>query len=107
MKCDTNTMLKTAAGLAVVAGVVYFTVPTAQAFVLASLPILIVLICPISMLVMMRMMNSKGAEACGTAGEAGKPPKLRERAPAVAMEPAKPALQPGGTSPLRQENSAG
>lgn len=110
MKCDTNTMLKTAAGLAVVAGGLYFTVPAAQAFVLASLPFLVVLVCPISMLIMMRMMNSKGAEACGTGSEAGKPPQLKELLPAVAMEPsseANPALQPRGTSPLRQENSAG
>ncbi len=62
MKCNTNTMLKTAAGLAVMAGVVYLAVPTAQAFVLASAPILIALICPISMLIMMKMMNSNGAE---------------------------------------------
>lgn len=110
MKCDTNTMLKTAAGLAVVAGVIYFTVPAAQAFVLASAPILIALICPISMLIMMKMMNTKGAEGYGTANEAGKPAQLQERAPAVAMEASSeptPAVQPGGNSPSRQVNSAG
>lgn len=110
MKCDTNTMLKTAAGLAAVAGVIYFAVPAAQAFVLASAPILIALICPISMLIMMKMMNSKGAEGCGTVSEASKSAQLQEHAPAVATElPSEPiaVLHLGGNSPLRKLNSAG
>ncbi len=110
MKCDTNTMLKTAAGLAVVAGVIYFTVPAAQAYVMASLPILIVLICPISMLIMMKMMRSNGADARDAPGKSNGPSPSDARAPDAALEPARagdPALRPDGTSAWRQEHSTG
>ena len=60
MKCDTNTMLKTAAGLAIALAVAYLTVPAAHAFILAGTPILVALICPVSMLFMMKAMHSKG-----------------------------------------------
>ncbi len=107
MKCDANTMLKTAAGLAAVAGIIYFTVPAAQAFLAASAPVLIALICPISMLIMMRMMNSNSADG---RGEAGNPPRSRESAPEAASEPpreARPVLPPGAAAPLRHRTSAG
>jgi hypothetical protein len=109
MKCNTNTMLKTAAALAVVAGLVYFTVPAAQALVLASAPILIALICPISMLFMMKMMNSNSAPVSSPAGEDGKTLQSQETAAATVIEPtraANPVLLPGSNSPLRQENPA-
>lgn len=109
MKCDTNTMLKTAAGLAVAAGVVYFTVPAAQAFVLASAPLLVALICPISMLIMMKMMNSNGAEARGAAGKSNDASPADAGAPDAAMEPAREAslvLQPSGASPSYRAGSA-
>ncbi len=105
MKCNTNTMLKTAAGLALVAGVVYFTVPAAQAFVLASAPLLVALICPISMLFMMKMMNSNGAEA----GKSKDASPSHSGAPEAVMEPARqasPVPQPSGAMRLHQEGSA-
>lgn len=110
MKCDTNTMLKTAAGLAIVAGIVYFTVPAAQAFVLASAPLLVALICPISMLFMMRMMNSSSANARDAAGGASKAPQADAGAPGVINESPRAThsdLQPVGPAPLPQQGNAG
>ena len=57
MKCDTKTMLKTAAALSLALAVAYFTLPAARAFILASAPILLALICPVAMLLMMGNMN--------------------------------------------------
>ncbi len=57
MKCDLKTMLKTAGVLGLALAVIYFTVPAAQAFIVASAPILVALICPVSMLFMMKAMN--------------------------------------------------
>jgi len=57
MKCDSKMMLKTAAGMGIVLAVAYFTLPAAQTFILASAPILLVLICPVAMLLMMASMN--------------------------------------------------
>lgn len=57
MKCDSKMMLKIAGGLGVALGVAYFTLPAAQALILASAPILLVLICPVAMLLMMKTMN--------------------------------------------------
>ena len=107
MKCETNTMLKTAAGLATVAGIIYLTVPAAQDFLVASAPVLIALVCPISMLIMMKMMNSNNADA---RGEAGTPTQSRESAPEAGSEPlreAGPVLPSGAAAPLRQGTSAG
>ena len=60
MKCDTNIVLKTAAGLVIALAVAYLAVPAAHAFILASAPVLVALICPVSMLFMMKAMHSKG-----------------------------------------------
>lgn len=57
MKCDSKMMLKIAGGLGVALGVAYFTLPAAQALILASAPILLALICPVAMLLMMKTMN--------------------------------------------------
>lgn len=57
MKCDSKMMLKTAAGLGIALAVAYFTLPAAQALILASAPVLLVLICPVTMLLMMRSMQ--------------------------------------------------
>lgn len=99
MKC-TNTMLKTAAAMAVVAGVVYFTVPGAQALVLASAPILIALICPISMLFMMKMMNSKSTEARDPAGEEVNALRSQETVAPVAIEPPRATMPGRGAASL-------
>ena len=57
MKCDAKMMLKTAAWLGVALAVAYFTLPAARAFILASAPFLLALICPVAMLLMMGNMN--------------------------------------------------
>lgn len=70
MKCDSKMMLKIAGGLGVALGVAYFTLPAAQALILASAPILLVLICPVAMLLMMKTMNGS------TKDEGAKPKKI-------------------------------
>lgn len=79
MNCSTNTMLKVAAGLGLTLGAAYFAFPAAQTMILASVPYLLLLICPISMGVMMLMMKGTGesksnGNACATAGVSHKPP---------------------------------
>ena len=73
MNCNTNTMLKVAAGLGVILGAAYFTLPAAQSLILAYGPLLLALICPISMGVMMLMMNrsSGGKSNEGASASAG------------------------------------
>lgn len=70
MKCDSKMMLKIAGGLGVALGVAYFTLPAAQALILASAPILLALICPVAMLLMMKTMNGS------TKDEGAKPDKI-------------------------------
>jgi hypothetical protein len=81
MKCDVKTMLKVLLGVSVALGLAYLALPTFRAFILASAPVLLVLICPISMLVMMLVMgaNQRGGEA-----------KSDEANPACAARDAKP-----------------
>lgn len=57
MKCDSKMMVKIAAGLGVALAVAYFALPAAHAFILASAPLLVALICPVAMLFMMKGMN--------------------------------------------------
>jgi hypothetical protein len=86
MKCNLKVMLSVAAAMAAAAGFAYLTFEEARAAILASLPILAVLLCPISMLVMMKMMHSGGgADQCST-----DPAKPRSPAPESA-NPAKEA----------------
>jgi len=59
MTCNSRTMLTVGLALGLAGALAYFTIPAAQAFILASAPILVALICPISMLVMMFMMKAK------------------------------------------------
>lgn len=70
MKCDSKMMLKIAGGLGVALGVAYFTLPAAQALILASAPILLALICPVAMLLMMKTMNGSSRD------EGAKPAKI-------------------------------
>lgn len=58
MNCNSKTMLKTAAALGISTAVAYFTLPAAHAFILASAPLLVVLICPVAMIIMMMSMNT-------------------------------------------------
>lgn len=59
MNCNFKTMIKVAAGLGLILAAAYFALPAAQAWVLASAPVLLALVCPISMLLMMFMMKGK------------------------------------------------
>ncbi len=65
MKCDSKMMVKIAAGLGLALAVAYFALPAAHAFVVASAPFLVALICPVAMLLMMKGMNEnkKGESA--------------------------------------------
>ena len=58
MNCNSKTMLKTAVALGIATAVAYFTLPAAHAFILASAPLLVVLICPVAMIIMMMGMNT-------------------------------------------------
>ncbi len=85
MNCSLKTMVKLAAGLGAILAVVYFTVPAAQALVLASAPILLSLICPVVMLVMMFTMRGNTGVAAdrGTIpGDAAVPVEVDHAAPA-------------------------
>ncbi len=62
MRCDMKTMFRTAGVIGLVAVIGYFAVPGARAFIVASAPVLIALICPVSMVVMMFMMNRSPAK---------------------------------------------
>lgn len=63
MKCNLKVMLSVAAAMAAVVGFAYLTLEEARTAILASLPILAVLLCPISMLVMMKLMHAGGKGA--------------------------------------------
>nr|WP_246295100.1 DUF2933 domain-containing protein [Schlegelella koreensis] len=54
--------------MAASAGLAYLTFEEARAAILASLPLLAVLLCPISMLVMMKLMHSSGDGAQRSTG---------------------------------------
>lgn len=57
-----KTMFRTAGVIGLVAVIGYFAVPGARAFIVASAPVLIALICPVSMIAMMLMMNRSPAK---------------------------------------------
>lgn len=80
MRCNVKTMLRTAGVIGLVAVIGYFAVPEARAFIVASAPVLIALICPVSMVVMMQMMNGSGSKATESREAAApEPARLRER----------------------------
>lgn len=86
MNCSLKTMAKLAAGLGAILAIVYFAVPAAQAFVLASAPILLSLICPVMMLVMLFAMRGN----TGVAADRGtKPVDAETSAEALDAAPAK------------------
>ncbi len=78
MRCDVKTMLRTAGMIGLVAVIGYFAVPEARAFIVASAPVLIALICPVSMIVMMLMMNRPQAKT-GQSREAAAPAPAQPR----------------------------
>ncbi len=89
MNCNSKTMIKLAIGLGIALAVAYFTLPEAKAFILASAPILVALICPLAMLFMMKGMtaNKKDGNAApdaykATSGaEKPTPTKLSDQRP--------------------------
>jgi len=59
MHCNFKTMIKLTAALGVILAVAYFALPEARAWLLASTPILLALVCPVAMLAMMFGMKGK------------------------------------------------
>ena len=75
MNCSFNLMIKLAGGLGMALALAYFALPGTKAFVIASAPILLALICPLTMVVAMIAMrgNSAKADAPAKAGSAPQP----------------------------------
>ncbi|UUZ68980.1 DUF2933 domain-containing protein [Polaromonas sp. P2-4] len=69
MKCDAKMMVKMAVWLGVGLAVAYFAFPAAHAFILASAPFLVALICPVAMLFMMKGMNGNKKDESAKPGE--------------------------------------
>lgn len=69
MKCDSKTMVKMAVWLGLGLAAAYFAVPAAHAFILASAPFLVALICPLAMLFMMKSMNGNQRDETAKPGE--------------------------------------
>jgi hypothetical protein len=63
MKCDIKTLVKVVVGLGAGLAVVYAALPEARAFLLASSPFLLVLLCPLAMGAMMLAMKNEGVES--------------------------------------------
>lgn len=99
MKCDMKTILKATAVLGLVLGIVYLTVPTTHAFILASAPVLVALICPASMLFMMAAMNKTGS---AKDGEPAAAPRIHDAGADQVSQPPAPAssreISGGGAS---------
>ncbi len=72
MHCNVKQMIKLGAGMVVALALAYVTLPGAQAFVIASAPILLALICPLTMVVAMIAMRggSTKADAAAKVGPA-------------------------------------
>ena len=87
MKCDMKTMLKATAVLGLFLAIAYLTVPAAHAFILASAPILVALICPASMLFMMNAMNKNGS---AESSEPMAAPRIHDAGPDRVCQPPAP-----------------
>ena len=81
MKCDSKMMVKTAVGLGVALAVAYFALPAAHAFILASAPLLVALICPVAMLLMMKSMNDNKKDESARPGESNAASGVRDADP--------------------------
>lgn len=73
MHCSFKTMIKFAAWLGAVLAVAYFALPDARAWLLASAPFLLALLCPLSMIAMMFMMKGKDSNAADPKDQCAKP----------------------------------
>lgn len=69
MKCDSKMMVKMAVWLGIGLVVAYFAVPATHAFILASAPFLVALICPVAMFFMMKGMNGNQKDESANPGE--------------------------------------
>jgi hypothetical protein len=76
MKCDSKTMLTVAAVVTLAAALAYFTLPAAQAFILASAPVLVALICPVVMLLMMKGMHGDRKDQARETDEPKQQPRI-------------------------------
>ncbi|MDO9236237.1 MAG: DUF2933 domain-containing protein [Aquabacterium sp.] len=81
MKCDLKTMVKMAVWLGIGLAVAYFAFPAAHAFVLASAPLLLVLICPVAMFFMMKGMNGSKQDESAKPDESKAKSGIREADP--------------------------
>ena len=63
MNCSFKLMIKLAGGLGVALALAYFALPGAKAFVIASAPILLALVCPLPIVVAMIAMRGNSAKA--------------------------------------------
>jgi hypothetical protein len=82
MKCNLNTMVTLATALLGALAAAYIAFPAAQAFILASAPLLVALVCTVWMIVMMLTMRGHGASA--TAGAPKVDVSSAPKTPAVA-----------------------
>ena len=62
MKCSLKTMLSVAGVAFVAAGAAFLAFEEARTAIVASLPFLLVLLCPLSMLFMMKALHTAGAQ---------------------------------------------
>jgi hypothetical protein len=81
MNCNYKTMIKLAIGLGVGLAVAYFALPEFQAFILASAPLLVALICPVAMVLMMLAMKGSNKDGSAKPGESGAHAEVRDAAP--------------------------
>lgn len=66
MNCNLKLMMKLAAAAAVALALLYFAVPATQSAILASAPLLLLLLCPLSMVVMVLAMNRADGQAASS-----------------------------------------
>jgi MFS superfamily sulfate permease-like transporter len=74
MKCNLKSMATLAAALLAALAVAYFAFPAAQAAIVASVPILLALICPVMMIGMMWTRRGHATGANDAAPKAEVPP---------------------------------
>ena len=76
MKCNSRTMLAAALALGLAAVFAYLAFPAAKAFIVASVPVLVALVCPVSMLLIMKTMNGGKKDQDRRTEERTSPPRI-------------------------------
>lgn len=80
MKCNFKLMLSVGLVMSLGAAFAYLAFEDARVAIVASLPVLVALLCPISMLVMMKVMHSSGqAQACASKAEEAAEPRREDK----------------------------